>query len=83
MEPLKPAIKKGILQAAPTASLEDLAEYERLLAERFTVDPDLPRDAVSSSLADRKKLRLKELHRKLFPAEEDAEADPGTSAGRS
>ncbi len=75
MEPLKPMAKNGILQASPTAAPEDVAEYQRLLAERFTVDPDLPRDAVSINVMEGKKARLKELRKKLFPA--DAEADSG------
>jgi hypothetical protein len=72
MEPLKPARKKQILESAPSASPEELAEYEKLLAERFTVDPDLPRAPETLGLIQRKNDRLKQLHKKLFP---DAETE--------
>ena len=39
MEPLKPDTKTRILRERPQASPEDLEEYERLLAERFTEGP--------------------------------------------
>lgn len=72
MEPLKPTRKREILQASPSATPEDIAEYEKLLAERFTVDPDLPRDPASLNLRQRKSDRLQQLRQKLFP---DVEAE--------
>jgi hypothetical protein len=72
MEPLKPSRKLEILQASPTATPAEIAEYEKLLAERFTVDPDLPRDAAALDLRKDKIDRLKQLRQKLFP---EAEAD--------
>ena len=39
MEPLKPETKQQILANNPQAAPEDLEEYERLLSQRFTVDP--------------------------------------------
>jgi hypothetical protein len=75
MEPLKPQHKRQILEASPAATPQEIAEYEKLLAERFTVDPDLPRGPESLDLRQRKTDRLKELRRKLFPeAEADADA---------
>jgi hypothetical protein len=72
MEPLKPSRKREILQSSPTATAAEVAEYEKLLAERFTVDPDLPRDPVNLSLRQDKSYRLRQLRQKLFP---DAEAE--------
>jgi len=73
MEPLKPQSKRQMLAASPAATPQEIAEYEKLLAERFTVDPDLPRSPESLGLSQRKSDRLKELRRKLFP-EAEAEA---------
>jgi hypothetical protein len=64
MEPLTPAAKRQILADNPQASTRDLQEYERLLAQRFTVDPDL---VAEPSLETRgREERLEQLHRKLF-----------------
>jgi hypothetical protein len=66
MEPLKPETKTRILKERPEASPEEIEEYERLLAERFTEDPDLPRSpAISQATAKREK-RLEQLYKKLF-----------------
>ncbi len=66
MEPLKPETKQQILQNRPQASPADIEEYERLLAERFIEDPDLPKSpAVTQTIAKREK-RLQELYQKLF-----------------
>jgi len=56
------------LNADPRAEPE-IEEYERLLAERFTIDPDAP---AAEPLEDRaleyqsREQRLQELHHKLF-----------------
>jgi hypothetical protein len=66
MEPLKPETKRQILQERPQASPADIAEYERLVAERFTEDPDLPKAPTAArAVADRER-RLGQLHKKLF-----------------
>ncbi|MGH7174557.1 MAG: hypothetical protein ACRELG_30180 [Gemmataceae bacterium] len=66
MEPLKPETKARILHERPQASPEDIEEYERLLAERFTEDPDLPKSpAIAQTDAERKN-RLEQLYEKLF-----------------
>ncbi len=75
MEPMKPTAKKRILQAAPNAAPEDITEYERLLSERFTVDPDLARDPASIHLMEQKRKRLKELRGKLFPSKREAQTE--------
>ena len=66
MEPLTPEVRKKILDDRPQASPEDIDEYERLLSQRFTVDPDLPMDADESALRDDDEARLEELYNKLF-----------------
>jgi len=76
MEPLKPTTKRAIQQASPTASEDEIREYQRLLGERFMVDPDLPRDAASESLREQKSVRLKELQEKLFPNKAEADTEP-------
>jgi hypothetical protein len=66
MEPLKPETKARILRERPEANPEDIEEYERLLAERFTEDPDVPKSpAVAQEVAKRQK-RLEQLYEKLF-----------------
>jgi len=75
MEPLKPERKREIFEASPAATPQEIAEYEALLAERFTVDPDLPRGPEMLKLGQRKSERLKELQRKLFP-ETETETEP-------
>lgn len=58
MQPLSPKQKEALLNKGVT--LEEIEEYERLLANQFTRDPDTPEDA-----GDKK--RLAELAKKLFP----------------
>ncbi len=72
MEPLKQSRKDEILNGSPGATSSDIAEYEKLLAERFTVDPDVARNPNSQGLADAKSSRLKQLRQKLFPESETA-----------
>ena len=66
MEPLKPDLKKRILETNPEAAPEEIEEYERLLSERFTTDPDLAMDPKHAELMVAKNSRLAELHKKLF-----------------
>jgi hypothetical protein len=66
MEPLKPETKRRILQDRPQASPADIEEYERLLAERFTEDPDLPKSPTTARAAANRERRLEELYQKLF-----------------
>lgn len=66
MEPLKPETRVRILQERPQAGPEDIEEYERLLAERFTEDPDLPRSPDAAKAAARREKRLEQLYKKLF-----------------
>lgn len=69
MEPLKPVDKRRILDENPAAEAADIEEYERLLSERFRVDPDLPAASGAKTLSadsQRREARLKELYEKLF-----------------
>jgi hypothetical protein len=65
MEPMRPDVRRAILDANPLAQPEDIDEYERLLAQQFLTDPDLPAAAPLES--SRIQNRLRELHAKLFP----------------
>ena len=66
MEPLKPETKKRILQDRPQASPEDIEEYERLFAERFTEDPDLEKSPTTAQTTAKRQKRLEQLYKKLF-----------------
>lgn len=83
MEPLKPEVKKAILESNPQAEPGDIEEYEKLLALQFTTDPDVgpsaapitreghPGPSAESVIrrSDAIQSRLRELHAKLFPAD--------------
>jgi hypothetical protein len=68
MQPLKPEDKKAALDNNPQAAPEDLQEYERLLALRFTRDPLTPENAqpLAGEAIEDLEDRLKALHKKLF-----------------
>jgi len=70
MEPLKPDSKKKILATTPQASPQDIEEYERLLSQRFAVDPNMPKATpVSAAIAPTPAPNpdlLPELYRKLI-----------------
>ena len=66
MEPLKPEIKKGIVQDRPQADPADIEDYERLLAERFAEDPDKPKPHHMAAAHLDRESRLAALHKKLF-----------------
>jgi hypothetical protein len=78
MQPMKPEQKRSALESHPQAQPSDLAEYERLLSERFTRDPDRPQppaapDTEAIGVSVDPEARLKELHRILFGAAADTE----------
>ena len=64
MEPLKPAAKNAILQAAPTATPADLEEYERLLSKRYTKDPST-KNALAAA-PDPDEVRLQQLMKNIY-----------------
>lgn len=69
MEPMKPETKARILQENPQAAPGDIEEYELLLSQRFTLDPDMPAAPGEASAAENIESRIADLHRKLFPHE--------------
>jgi hypothetical protein len=70
MEPLKPeAVKKALDAAAAAAAPVSPAvvdEYERLLSERFTRDPDLPMSPQRAHDIDQAEARIEQLHKAIF-----------------
>ena len=67
--PVKPEVRDSLLQNNPQAAPQDIDEYERLLAERFTIDPDLSPEPAPTAGGTNQEERLRELYQKLFPAE--------------
>jgi hypothetical protein len=66
MEPLDDRIKQKLLRERPQASPEDIAEYERLLSLRFSLDPSTPKSPDSHLAAQDREQRLRQLYAKLF-----------------
>lgn len=56
MQPLKPDEKNRILEENPQAAPEDVERYQKLLSERFTIDPD---QAQTAPLQARKQVQAK------------------------
>jgi recombination protein RecA len=79
MRPLKPEERAAAVQAVRSGGEELLAEYERLLAQRFSCDPDISEDAVAALSGgsenaivreretDARESRILELRKLLFP----------------
>ncbi len=69
MEPLKPEAKQKLLNR-PHASPQDVEEYEKLLSERYTRDPNPdPRTrpaTAPATVASSSEARLRELYQKLY-----------------
>ncbi len=66
MEPLKP---KDVERARETgASDEDLAEYNRLIAERFSTNPYIATSPTQVKVANFREQRIGDLYQKLFSA---------------
>lgn len=73
MEPLTPAELEMVRRNNPDTPAEELdrevAEYQRLVVDSFTVDPDqLPPVQLFTAPSDTRTSRLGELHSKLFAA---------------
>jgi hypothetical protein len=70
MEPLKPETVQDVFKLAGPAAApglqDDLEEYERLLSERFTRDPDLPMSPQQAHDVDLAEDRIETLHKKIF-----------------
>jgi hypothetical protein len=66
MEPLKPETKRAPLNNQPQATFVEIEEYERLLAEQFNEDPNLPQSPEQTVDIRERQERITELHAKLF-----------------
>lgn len=73
MEPLDPEIKRRLLAGDPPADPGDIEEFERLLAEMFITDPDLPKSPDDMESEVKKKLRLEDLQKKLFKGKSESD----------
>lgn len=65
MEPPKPTLSASGPAGAPTATHEEVMEYENLLAQRFQSDPDLPKDPTTSAEEENRERRILELGAKI------------------
>lgn len=78
MEPPNPNLQMkyeaAIAVPAPNVSAADIGQYERLLAQRFQADPDLPRDPAAQADEDERDRQIRDLSRKIF-----GPAHPGVS----
>jgi hypothetical protein len=76
MQPMKPEQIRSALMNRPEAQPSDLEEYQRLLSQRFTTDPDREQPAaaplIEKGRVDREE-RLRELYRTLFQPQENTE----------
>jgi hypothetical protein len=65
MEPPKPTLSAPGPSAAPTATPEEMMEYEKLLVQRFETDPDLPKDPTTAAEEEDRERRILELGAKI------------------
>ena len=64
MEPVRPKDKQHALNTGATE--EELAEYNRLTAERFTTNPYAPKTPEQARAEKEREQRIADLHHKLF-----------------
>ena len=64
MEPVKPKDKQHALNTGATE--EELAEYNRLTAERFTTNPYVAKSPEQIRAEKEREQRIADLHHKLF-----------------
>ncbi|HEX6376416.1 MAG TPA: hypothetical protein VFZ91_11940 [Allosphingosinicella sp.] len=64
MEPIRPKDKQKALRTGATE--EELAEYNRLIAQRFTTNPYAPKSADDKRSEKEREQRIADLHHKLF-----------------
>ena len=65
MEPQKPKEKLEMMQRGESADASEVEEYEKLLSQRFTTDPDAPVPESAQQGAQDDRSRLRELYRKF------------------
>jgi hypothetical protein len=64
MEPLKP---RDLEQARSKGATEaELAEYNRLIAERFTTNPNLAKSPADERIERQREQKIGDLYQKLF-----------------
>jgi hypothetical protein len=64
MEPIKPKDRQQALRTGATE--EELAEYNRLIAERFNTDPYAEKTKEAARAEKEREQRIADLHHKLF-----------------
>jgi len=64
MEPVRPKDKQHALKTGATE--EELAEYNRLTAERFTTNPYVAKSPEDIRAEKEREQRIADLHHKLF-----------------
>jgi hypothetical protein len=64
MEPIKPRDKQQALNTGATEA--ELAEYNRLIAERFTTNPYVEQTPDRVRAAKEREQKIADLHHKLF-----------------
>lgn len=64
MEPIKPADRQIALSTGGTE--EELAEYDKLIAERLATDPFATFSKDEVRVAKEREIRIADLHHKLF-----------------
>jgi hypothetical protein len=65
MEPMKPKEKLEIMQRGESTDASEVEEYEKLLSQRFTTDPDAPVPESAQQGVQDDRSRLRELYRKF------------------
>jgi hypothetical protein len=66
MEPMKPELINRLLHERPNLTRADIDEYHRLQAQRFLVNPLLPRSPDEERATKAREDRIKELHGKIY-----------------
>jgi hypothetical protein len=66
VEPMKPELVNRLLHERPGLTPADIHEYQRLQAERFLVNPLLPKSPDEEKEINDRENRIKELHRKIY-----------------
>jgi hypothetical protein len=66
VEPMRPELVNRLLHDRPGLTQADIEEYQRLQAERFLVNPLLPKSPDEQKKIIDRENRIKELHRKIY-----------------
>ena len=66
VEPIKPEVVNQLLHDRPGLTREEIHEYQRLQAERFLINPLLPKSPDQQTQIDDRENRIKELYQKIY-----------------